>query len=336
MQFLAQVNQKEALEKGINATSSTAKIELDPAALTPDERRILAACLERDGFTLDWPLKVSDPSPAGLLAQIRERLAQEVEDAEKRRREDEASALRRAEETAAAERWLAAPAPAEPHLVTRDAGGGPSRPGVVQAAGEITDDRYPFAHWLLPPEIAARVDAESGVRRDRRQSEIAALEREAEARYAEWSAPRRAARDALYARLPEVLRLRDRDGYAAEGEVSKALAVLVREDAGFPPWTGWRRSAEVSVLTDAEYLALQVLLLRGLPAGADHEVRDVWDGGEPLPCEEHEDCEEDCEECGTEHAERRNVRRVVVVTWTHPSGVRGRAVLPLVPERKEE
>ncbi len=55
MKILCAVNQTAALRRGIDAPSSTCTVEVDPAALTQDERDVLAAVLV-DGHDARGPL----------------------------------------------------------------------------------------------------------------------------------------------------------------------------------------------------------------------------------------------------------------------------------------
>jgi hypothetical protein len=91
--------------------------------------------------------------------------------------------------------------------------------------------------------------------------------------------------DSLYARLPRVLKERAKAGYAAEDEISAALAALIREDAGYIEPATWQGESELNQLSDEEFLSLQVVEEHA-PEGATVTPLLVWDWAED---EEDED-----------------------------------------------
>jgi len=81
MQILIAIHQAEALRRGIDAPSSTAHVEVDPAVLLPDERELLASIL-REGHDATretircgqriGPLRVVRPTVEDLRQALRE------------------------------------------------------------------------------------------------------------------------------------------------------------------------------------------------------------------------------------------------------------------------
>lgn len=73
MQLQVQVDQAQALRRGINAPFSTVKIEVDPAQLSPEVREEIASNL-LEGCRLNANITVVEPSLAGLISVIDRRL----------------------------------------------------------------------------------------------------------------------------------------------------------------------------------------------------------------------------------------------------------------------
>lgn len=77
MQLQVRVNQAEALRRGINAPTSTAKVEVDPAQLSQEVRDLIASSLH-EGFRLDMFDSfgsVVEPTQAGIVARAEEIIA---------------------------------------------------------------------------------------------------------------------------------------------------------------------------------------------------------------------------------------------------------------------
>lgn len=71
MKILCDVNQVECIRHGIDAPSSTVKIEVDPKSLTEEQRELLANEIY-DGlrFPSDEDLKICPPTSQGFMAAI--------------------------------------------------------------------------------------------------------------------------------------------------------------------------------------------------------------------------------------------------------------------------
>ena len=95
------MDQKEALRRGINAPASTAKIEVDPATLSPEVREFIANRLENGYDLTGWHFgeglgSVIEPTVAGLVSQIEKILAARAEKELRRKQEAEATAAAQA------------------------------------------------------------------------------------------------------------------------------------------------------------------------------------------------------------------------------------------------
>ena len=96
MQLLFRVDQKAALLRGIDAPTSTVRLDVDPAQLTEGERALLASAIEDGHDCTREPAAVADghrlfivlvePSVAGLRAALAE-IAQKVAEAEAKEKE---------------------------------------------------------------------------------------------------------------------------------------------------------------------------------------------------------------------------------------------------------
>lgn len=83
MQLTCKVNQAEAIRRGFN-TSSTIKLDIDPATLTPEERATLADNFSSGEFKQGYSDgQIPEPTVDGFLETLRQLVAKSNEDKEK-------------------------------------------------------------------------------------------------------------------------------------------------------------------------------------------------------------------------------------------------------------
>jgi hypothetical protein len=292
------------LREGIDASSSTVRLEIDPGSLTPEQRGYLAECLE-DGHSVVRKLRaICPPTVEGLLQAVdlslREREAEQAAEA--------AAAARAAEAAEAAEaairRDLLEAARPENWVSHTDSGftacgwrsWGYQGPRYVVGVGRIADTD-PAA------QIYAAAVATSGERR-REAAEAAKAVAEREA--AEREAAERARDEEL---LPPALLARYRGGYATTAEVHQALSAALRARRGLV-YIQRTDFQQVSVLTDAQFARLREVEASDLPDGAQVVpgllYSQIW-----RAAEDDEDADKD-----GEVLERYGEVFVAKITWT--------------------
>lgn len=296
MQILLKVDQKAALQRGINAPNSTVTLDVDPAVLTQHERDVLAAVLidghdatrlgiqsepddivgqQRAGNQLHAngsptrPLLLVQPELDGLREAIRVMCAEREE-----KRADMQAQKEKvwAEERERLERFISAPARPYPIRLRGDG-------SVVESSTDPALLTVSFMRietcciqytWKLSPADSTRLDAwvaEANAKNEvakREAIELAKLElrrlvAKLEAKKqaeADAAAAIQKERESMIARLPEAFRARIKAGYADQREVNIALRSMARADAGIAH-TGYKESRELKTLSDDEFLALE-------------------------------------------------------------------------------
>ena len=317
MQILVSVNQAEALRQGIDAPSSTTHIEVDPATLTEEQRDYLASML-RDGHDASR-ITVVRPDLQGLIEVLQAR-ASEAREVEAERLQRLRQAMEDVEEVE------------QPVYLGRD--GEPVRhPADAIATRTIRVRKIRRLYGLRSTEVdrqyvalCSEIESEQDQRtnealEDMRANEyreyLEEQERKAEERKAEY--------DRLYARLPESLRRRHKDGYTKTGEVEEAIQRLMCGDASLRP-ADWDDSEKLDTLTDEQYRRL-VEAREQAPEGAEVVPMLVWDGHRgyrPADPEEMDEADQD----GEVWEDGSNVSRMAVITWSR-GGVTATAGRPL-------
>jgi hypothetical protein len=328
MNITFKVDQAAALKAGINAPSSTTKVDIDPAELSQEEREYLSSILSEghdctkyglsaeglkvSGATGDYseaPVLVR-PDLQGVRDAIAERLRQRAAHLEKHKQEN-ADRARKAD----SEIDAAIASAATRHVrVKLDESGLPTETSAYYS-GISVDLSVPciyacrdYASDAAKERYAAEVE--------RRKAEaarlIAATQPELERLHADAAASEAATRaeyDALYARLPEKLRKRAADGFASDDEIKKGIQLLIRSDAGYKAHEDWERCRILEVLTDAQYERL-LEAKAGAPNGAKVTPMRVWDV-KYRPAEEDEGGDRD-----GEVAVEVNMRSVALIEWS--------------------
>jgi len=333
MKILVQVNQAAALRRGIDAPSSVVDLDVDPSALTQDQRDVLASTLE-DGYRatrLVWAssrnynsvrLTLDEPTLAGLIIVIDGILA-------------ERAAVRAAEQKAA-DSWCAAVLAEEP--VTRE----------VTVSVNLDGRELTYCAVASATEAYDRVpvpDRPMGVRDEDCSAEVLALVAErATANQSAWSAAHEAALAAARAKLPAIRAAQDAaeaaetaeraantarlvgqlnpgtvarraGGYCSDSEWRDALAGLataeLREqvqaeglDTRSPRYIGGK---ETTSLTNAQFAALGPVQAAAEKLGCTVTVKKVYDSRTEETCAEHDEVDEDCDDCNVEYSGARAV-----------------------------
>lgn len=327
MNIIFTVNQAAALKLGINAPSSTQVIDIDPAELTQDERDMLASKITEGHRATS--ISLDRPDVQGVKERLGELIAQrQKQDAETKLCEDK---LRR--EVSDKLRKLFSDAGTIKIYVGVNAQGEKDPNYWVASKGvEVPEESSLSSYYLkyLTPEQRAQHDEWVARRAAERKTLFdAAAEELRTGPYQKWltqQAAEKADYDSLYQRLPEPLRKRDAKRYAESGEVLREIRKLIRADAGlaeYGQWS-WYRDCRADSLTDEEFAALEEFEAK-LPQGAEVEVREVTDRGNPL-----EDVygEPELDEDGGTDYERVNRRVVAVAEWKR-AGVTTKAVCHL-------
>lgn len=323
MKFLFAINQSEAFTKGIDAFSSTARVDIEPESLTEEQRKYLVSEM-RDGFDVSHVagLKLLTPTLEEVRAKIDTQLAQKREEqaeadrealallSERRERESFVR-LSRSGEVVNVDRWVAAPVERSiryTEIQTPDRFGmSPLSEDIlkqVEAAQTQNEAALDAAIAAVLPEMRAELQA------------VLAREAAAEIQKAESEAKQKEAYDALYARLPASLRDRHAAGYAKDKEIRKALKRLIVADSGLQRSgpKSWDTSVEADSLSDVQFARLTQIKALRLPQGATVTARYVSDWA---ACEEHPDYgDADCDVCTS--GDKATVARV---QWTDASGL---------------
>lgn len=341
MNLLFNVDQAAALKLGINAPQSRVQIDIDPAVLMQAERDFLAVAM-RDGHdcTKDGGLVApqrhlyhsGDQRYQRPLVLVRPDL-QGVRDAIALRYEQYSTRMAELETEAAAKVAdsdakidAAIAAPSTKRIKASLASGLPAEAYDYYSGISVKIDVptiYACTDYASP-EAKARYAAEQQARSAEAARIIAATKPELERLHAEAAAAdaaERAEYDALYARLPETLRQRSTDGFASTDEVRRELRKLLRADAGYPAYAGWKKSVTLTDLSNAEYQRL-IVIRSASPEGATVTPTLVWDVSY-RPAEEDEEGDDD-----GEVAIKANERRIALIEWTR-AGIDVRAALPL-------
>jgi len=335
------VDQKTALREGIDAPTSACLIDIDPAELTEEEREVLASLLASNHDTTASTLQAAYGQYRHLevvsqdLGGLRRGLADliawrdqvQAECIEKRREADDRI-----------DAAIANPPPPRRQLV-RLSGGGvidaysedettmalelPSAPapGYLPHASEEAQERLSAARRAVDLEEARLREAA------RPELERLVAARDEKRRLAEEA--KQAEYNAVYQRLPVILRERHRAGYASPGEVRLAFQQQVLADTGqeLDPWCTAENasSGELAWLSNDEFLALQ-RARAAAPPGATVTPALIW-LSERRPATEAE-LDDDLADEDDEIEERIDERRVFLVRWT-VGGVPITAVVPM-------
>lgn len=338
MYITFRVDQAEAILRGIDAPSSTIKLDVDPATLSEIEREILSAVLvdghdatkkgiyrsslvkivSNDSYERD-DIVLVQPTIEGMRAAIQgvvEARQKRVIEAQEKSVKDRVDADARIDEVLRAEQKT------ESVLVGLTEAGTPAKDydkKVVYRAVDVPC--YPphleYVRKNASPEALARLQARDEEVRSARNSVIAAtLEELSRGPFTDWlaaEAAKKADYDSLYARLPQTLRDRHAAGFAEQDEVDKKMRYLIIKDAGlseFASWKGWDKYTPTQTLTDGEFDSLNAFKAR-LPEGATVKVLSVWDESPKLD----EYGEEFRGDDGDVVKDESNYRRVVRATF---------------------
>ena len=235
MNLTIQIDQKASLAAGLDAPTSTAKIEVNPANLAPEIRQWIAAHLE-DGHKIRGATFLVGDTPA-ILDQIAAIVAKEAEAEARQRAYEKKRMADRLEELRKAE-------PKRHYLFRRSHGGtealADTRGGthgpyiLVDAPPAQRLDSWDHDYFRHHPEIKAEAEAlilEIETSRARIIEENVARLDEEIARIEAIKAEEAAEKKALINRLPEGLRERYLAGFA-EAEGRDAIRKLVFADLG--------------------------------------------------------------------------------------------------------
>lgn len=325
MKILFAINQAESLRRGINAMASTDRIDVDPGALSPEQRALLATEL-RDGHDATGLGRIPTPDLAGVVERIEERLAAVAAAvAEKAER----IAARIAAADVAAEAWLAR----VPESVGRRIRLGAD--GQAVHYGEVVSVLIHVPEQAFFTDASAEVQERLASRREeiRREAErltAAAVIDLQEGAWAAWATEQGAIKAEyaeLYARLPDGLRARDAAKYAAAGEVRKCIEALIRADAGYVSHQAWEQSAPLDALTDTQFETLECVR-KTAPEGATITPMSVWSGHRGWRPGGDDDDSDDIDTDGEVFYPGDNYRQAAVVTWTR-GGVQVTTAVPL-------
>lgn len=353
MQILLTVDQQAALRRGINATSSTIKLDIDPATLTQIERDVLAAVLrdghdatklglniESDEFTggdgsyscNTDPLMLSRPDLDGLREAIGVMLA--VRDEKRKvvlavRDEKRAEARSKLDDLMIAEPRLA-------KLWLRE--DGKETTWENEKMLEVTyssvnsyhdkaynlapDDHTRYNEWQCEQDARNRAAKAAAIEAAR--PELARLVKEkqakadAEARAkADAEGKAKAERKAMIARLPEPFRARIRGGYATTAEVDRAIREMVRSDVGLADPVDYKVSRALKKLTDDEFVTLEQAradLSKRIP-GAVVDPMEVADQFGDYRDATEDDDPDDIDDDGEVWEDDVNLHRCIFVSW---------------------
>lgn len=336
MEILCKVDQAEALRRGIDAPSSTVKVQIVPAELTEPERQRLAQALD-DGHdaTAYKSGRGLGAIPSPDAAGLRERLAEVLAEEERTRRSEEERAARTTIESDAKAEAAILGAHTETVRVCLLDDGLVAEADVRAVVFEdviVPAVNYIGSWWQdhLSPAmreryVSARAEAQAG--RERAIAEATAdgsplrlRWAEEMGRRAEAEAVRRAAWDALYQRLPETIRLRHSDGFASDKEIAMAMRRMIVGDLRAAGVTVDKcdadRYQEATRLTDEQYLAMRCWRQQLTDAGVSEVEIKAWAMLEERACGNHEAYDPDCDDC-----EAVEVGVEFNAAWEHASGI---------------
>jgi len=341
MEILVNINQAEALRRGFDAPTSSARIDVDPAALSQPHRDTLAVLIKnghdaRGGCLAGHPDRILDaphgdertspltlrrPGVDGLIEALDAILAERAVVATR-------LAAKRAEDVARRD--------AEAAKFLADGAGTEVVTVNLRADGSLVDHDYqgvvrrrvtvPRAPYHTPRAGSSDVQARVAERLDEIKSERRRLLEAAEADlratdYPAWQAAREAEKAELAeltSRLPSALRERREAGYASDDEWFAYLAAVARASAGYfepePEFADWE---ELEQLSDEEFVVLRDARERA-PERAKVVPVVVWDDGLPDPYEE----------CDERDTGRVNPRRFAQIRWRR-AGLDAEAHVPL-------
>lgn len=286
MNITFKVDQAAALKAGINAPTSTVKLDIDPAELTQQEREFLASALT-DGYdaTKRGGISSFDPNTRSSalyllrpdLQGVREAIALRYAQLESDRAAAEQRSLIRRQEV---DRDISAAMAAVDSenipvgMVDGELGTDHYRVYRVRTKVRVPKLQYFGTSTLsdASPEVREQYVSASSAIQVERERLIESARPELERLQSEANAIREAEQaqyDALYARLPEALRVRLKAGYATSTEVTEGIESLLRQDAGFPAeLESWNDEADLKVLTDAQFARL-LQVESSAPEGAE-------------------------------------------------------------------
>lgn len=318
MKITFKIDQVTALRNGIDAPSSTAAIEVDPAQLTQEQRNVLASWIRDAHDATRAGPSLARPDVQGIVEKIDEVMARAAEAESAKLAEARVSAFTLANIRAD---YLQRP--------VGDLINSKNCPATVWAA-HCANRHGPLIYneklGTLADLTGRGAEVDTVLAERRAVAEAVRIEAEAEAMAKKSQIEAEYA--ALYARLPETLRARDQGGYASEDEILRAIRALVRADEGythaFIPWDG---SKKLETLTDAQYATLMAAKEAAPQAFDDVEAVECWDGTRGYrSAEEHE--MEEADDDGEIYESGENVRQQIVITWSR-GGVRTKVALPL-------
>lgn len=337
MQILFTLNRKEALRRGVETANSSVVIDVPVILLSEEEREVLAQSLV-DGFKAQSTVfnhVIAIPTPD--LAGVKEELAKLVDlrneaKAEEEKKKEEKESARLAAEAELAKALEQIVGVTEEYLVEGSYG---SRVGVKITLPAVPRD---LDHWFgkeASREAKASYEAARKAIYAKRDALIQEAKPAAEAAYQaakekeeSFKSEQAKALAELKSRLPRVLREKDEAGFATGEEIEKEFRRILREDVGFPysgnrgvdvfeTTEGWQASDVATHLTDKEFVKLETL--KGmiyektrdglLPERHTLQIKQVWDHGETM-----------VDEDGDEVVPQVSVRKMAILSWTHPSG----------------
>lgn len=342
MKILAHIDQGAALKAGINATSSTAELEFDPAALTQEQRDLLAQFMQHDGYktneravisNITGQLKLTQPTQADLIKKL-ESILDEINKVKSDR-------IATAKKKAAEYENIMSNLIAEPNFKSFE---------VRIKDGKFDHDlmdEYQSGHTSIYkksdklahlPELDYFVRDKSAMQyinadliseyeslRDKYlQQAIAALDAIEPGLRAELAEKERAEQakvddyKALYARLPEILRRKDAAGVTKRGEIDHAIKKLICADAGlgyFPVFSFYSCDSA----TDDEFSTFESI---DVPDGWEKELLTVFDGYRAA------DEDDDTDDIDSEGDVRINERNVAVLS-TQRAGIETKTIVEL-------
>lgn len=297
MRLRFNVNQKEALLRGIDATHSFVILDIEPKELDQEEREMVAAAMvdghdctkgairlnEKGAWyrtSIGDIITLIEPTVSGLreaLSSIRVDEVTRIEEAKKeqaKRRGDARKKIRCQLDTPPEEefQWV--------HLASSGPAWGYDHvTGIQVLAPKKKDLTSSFAYSVLADspdrddieimEEARRFDDKIEAERAKRLEaslELLHKKRDDDLRKVQ---DLKKTNDALIARLPKIAQQKIADGYASEEEISESMRRLLCEDAGYPGACVYL-SRSLKELTDEEYRGLRLARERA-PEGATVE-----------------------------------------------------------------
>jgi hypothetical protein len=247
MKILTHINQNESIRRGIDAPSSTAKIEVNLAQLSEEERAFIATHFENGGldkitsYGKTRYLKAKAPTVDALMEAVTEAIAWTKKCAADRETEIVAQ---KAWELKNAQENMASP-PMTAYLDEKNRlYPYPWRYVTLMVGESLLEEpfRTEYLEWEAADKLALKQGREAAVAKQKHDQEQAAKKTKAEY-------------DACLAKLPRVLKDRVAAGYGNPDEIDTAIRNLIIEEYGFSSVDHHARYDKDVVLTDDEFAA---------------------------------------------------------------------------------